>query len=1526
MIGAINTFGTPPFNGRFPTELASPVRDSFVYFAFSSPLLDPSEPNGNTDVYEAVRRADGWATIRRVSPPGSLAHVPIPGGVSSDHLYASTNVGGTLSSMALEGETDYLANPDGTFELTGSGSLGSEPFAQTRWISEGGEHVIFSTGRQSPKQSVWCFNAGPKCEVRQLELEAAPTGTGSIYDRGADGPTHVVSLLPGEVPASAGQGAYYKGVSRDGSTVAFTIEGNLYVRVDNVKTELVAGGDPTFAGLSDDGRYLYYLSGGNIHRRDTEAEEDEAINSSADAEVVNVSADGTRVYFISESLLEIGQGVAGEPNMYVWGGGDPRYVATVAPSDLERTSGNAAGIPALTTWTSLVMDGQEGGDHGPGASSTRTTPDGTVLVFESRAQLTAYDNDGHTEIYRYDDAAESLLCVSCNPAVEPAVGDARLQQLILTTVSTVIHNLSDDGSRVFFETPEALVSGDVDGVNDVYEWRAEGGGSSSVALISSGQSSQFSVSESTLTTTFGPAPNILLSVTPDGKDAAFLSEDVLVAGAGEGGTPAIYDARVNGGFPPPAGPGVCVEEACHPNAGPPAPALPGAVSESLHGSGNVKPRKRRHCRHRMRSSRVKRKCGRKKHRQPHRKAAAASSAVTPAEDPQPLAPSIASGSSGDTSSTGAPAADSVPFLAAGSTEDFGIESVSAEESTTAAAMHPDFTTEINLNHLTDEFGKPRVKDTTEEVSVSLPPGLLGNPQAIPRCSMAAFLNHGDCPIKSQVGVSTILVILFGQKTTEPVYNLEPPHPDLEIARFGFLGVYYPIFIDVKVRTATDYGVVASVHSAPGLTQLLSAKTTFWGNPADSSHDEERLTPFEAITCPSGTACNAPEGKRPSELPPTVFLTNPSRCQPQSVGFDAKSYQLPGKIFSATAPLGPITDCSGLPFEPSFEARPTSHVAGAPTGLQTTLKLPQPNTEDVDSPGTATMREARVTLPKGMQIAAGAANWIGTCSEQQVGFHDEVDESCPDASKLGTATITSPALPRPLQGELFQRAPAPGRQFGLWLTSDDLGLHVKLPGELEPDPVTGRLTAVFGDLPQVPVEEIDLNVWGGPRAPLENPSSCGTYATTYTFSPHSDDPSVSGQSEMKIDQGCGRPFDPDLHAGVTDPLAGHFSPFVFDLQRGDGEQAMRGFELHLPQGELAKLAGVPLCPDEAAGSGSCPQSSRIGDLTAATGAGSEPLWIPQPGRAKPEIFLAGPYQGAPFSIVSEVPAQAGPFDLGVLTVRSRLDVDPETAQATVDADPLPQFFEGVGITYRRLHAVIDRPDFSLNPTNCRELSVTSDVTSTEGAVAHSAARFQVDGCKALKFKPQISLLLDGGTERGDYPALRAVVRARKNDANIDRVSVALPHSEFLAQEHIETICTRKRFAAGNCPGRSVYGKAKAWTPLLDQPLEGPVYLRSSDNPLPDLVVALSGQLNINLVGRIDSNGGGIRTTFESIPDAPVTKFVLKMRGGAKGLLVNSQDVCRTGHRAVAKMTAQNGRLHTPHPLLHSRNCGRGGPGK
>jgi hypothetical protein len=389
--------------------------------------------------------------------------------------------------------------------------------------------------------------------------------------------------------------------------------------------------------------------------------------------------------------------------------------------------------------------------------------------------------------------------------------------------------------------------------------------------------------------------------------------------------------------------------------------------------------------------------------------------------------------------------------------------------------------------------------------------------------------------------------------------------------------------------------------------------------------------------------------------------------------------------------------------------------------------------------------------------------------------------------------------------------------------------------------------------------------------------------------------------------------------------------VLKIARPDGDQELSSVEATLPKGLSAKLAGVPYCSDaqiaaaanrsgkEEQADPSCPSASQIGTLTAAAGPGPSPYYT------QGKAYLAGPYKGAPLSFAFITPAVAGPFDLGDVLVRGAAYVDPESAQVTVKTDPIPQILDGVPLRIRSLTTHIDRPNFTLNPTGCEPKAVTSTIGGASGATAHPSNSFQVGECEKLAFTPKLSFALKGGTSRGDFPALKAQLAQPPGQANIARTVVSLPHSEFLAQQHIKTICTRVQFAADQCPPGSVYGFAKATTPLLDKPLEGPVYLRSSSNKLPDMVAALHGQIDVDLVGRIDSVKGGIRASFEAVPDAPVSAFTLQMQGGKKGLLVNSRNLCKSVNKVSVEMDGQNGKSADAAPTLKN-GCKKAKRGK
>lgn len=853
-----------------------------------------------------------------------------------------------------------------------------------------------------------------------------------------------------------------------------------------------------------------------------------------------------------------------------------------------------------------------------------------------------------------------------------------------------------------------------------------------------------------------------------------------------------------------------------------------------------------------------------------------------------------------------------PVLAADEFEKYALESVGVSLSSNQAGAHADLTTSFKLTRTGSE---PYAQ--TRDVEVALPPGMIGNPQAIPRCTvdqLGELPEESDCPIDSQVGVTEVTVMDPVSKTfIEPIYNMKPPAGSDIVARLGFFAAVYPTFVNVRIDPS-DYSLIASIEGAPSAAGLLEATTTLWGVPAAPSHDALRLTPLEAHKG------QTPEGGREATLPETAFLSNPTDCAMQrTLTVTARSYQLPDQPSTMSTSFPQISGCGKLGFEPTFTVVATNPEASAATGLDAELVIPQDET--AQGRATSTMKSAVVTLPEGLTVNPAAGSAIEACSLEQVGYGRNEASHCPNASKIGSVEIEVPALERTLQGSLYQRTPEPGRLFRFWLVADELGVHLKLPAEIQANPLTGQLTTVFagiqtlGGLPQVPVSSLKLHVFGGSRAPLATPANCGTYQTHFQLTPWSGKPPVEGDTPMQIISRCGKGgFAPKLIAGTTRSSAGDFSPFTLTLTRSDGEANPQTIAVHLPQGLLAKLGGVPLCPEAAVATGACPPDSRIGSLVAATGVGGAPLWIPQPGKAATATYLAGPYKGAPYSIVSVVPAQAGPFDLGTVVNRAAIHVDPETALATVTTDPLPQILEGVPVSYRTIHVDVDRENFTLNPTSCARKQIKAILVASSGDAASSADGFQATNCGRLAYSPTLKLRLRGSTKRTGNPAIRAVLTQRPGQANTRSATVTLPSSQFIDQSHISNPCTRVQFNAGACPNGSILGRATAITPLLDKPLRGFVYFRSNGGAreLPDLVADLHGSIHITLVGFIDSvrkkgtETSRVRTRFVNIPDAPVTKFTMSLFGGKRGLIENSTNLCKDRHYAAVKLTAQNSR--------------------
>jgi hypothetical protein len=622
-------------------------------------------------------------------------------------------------------------------------------------------------------------------------------------------------------------------------------------------------------------------------------------------------------------------------------------------------------------------------------------------------------------------------------------------------------------------------------------------------------------------------------------------------------------------------------------------------------------------------------------------------------------------------------------------------------------------------------------------------------------------------------------------------------------------------------------------------------------------------------------------------------------------------------------------------------------------LHVDLHLPQP--ESPTEPGSADLRKAAITLPEGLVVNPASADGLAACSPAQIELDGEEPARCPDASKIGVVEVATPLLERPLRGGVYVAKPHDNpfdSLLALYIAVADerTGIVVKLAGEVEADRETGRLRTTFDQSPQVPFEDLELDFFDGPRAALKTPAGCGTFATAAVFTPWTAPAGeeATRSSSFAIDAGSGgspcagspeqAPHNPDFSAGTLTPQAGAYSPFVMRLSRPGGSQEIEGLSVTLPPGLTGRLAGVPYCPERdivraATRDGraeeadpACPEASRVGTVTVATGAG------PKPHHVTGSAYLAGPYRGAPLSLAVVTPAVAGPFDLGVVVVRALLFVDPETARIRALAGPIPSMLEGIPLDVRSIALKLDRPGFTLNPTNCEPMSIAGTALSTLDRSADLGVRFQVGGCDALPFAPRLELSLKGGVRRSGHPALKAVLTTTPGEANIAGAQVTLPRSQFIEQGHLQDVCTRVQFNAGGgngeqCPPSSVYGFARAETPLLDRPLEGPVFLRSSANELPDLVAALGGQIEVVLAGRIDSAKGRLRNTFEVVPDAPVERFTLELMGGARGLLVNSTDICAKARnrRARVYFGGQNGRAYEAKPLIKA-SCKKKRKGK
>jgi hypothetical protein len=852
------------------------------------------------------------------------------------------------------------------------------------------------------------------------------------------------------------------------------------------------------------------------------------------------------------------------------------------------------------------------------------------------------------------------------------------------------------------------------------------------------------------------------------------------------------------------------------------------------------------------------------------------------------------------------------------------------------------------------------------VLVDLPPGLSVNPQATPQCDLAPGASPATCSGDSEVGTSTLTAVnpltSLPLTLSAPVFNLVPRVG--EPARFGFSLLGNDIFLNAGVAWEGDYHEYFTIHATqlslgPGfeLARILENRLVFDGTIGQSKAGGAFLT--------TPSTCNNPEVEPFKAQYSTVLHADGFEPEQQAAddGYDLAAPAPPSPAFLASSQrvVSPVPkgakpeNCGKVPFRPSTSADPGTAQTDSPAGATVNVKVPfEPAAPIYDS----NVKDANVSLPQGMGINPSAADALQVCTNEQFRKGSRAPVACPAGAKIGTVAIDTPPLPDgTLTGNVYlgnqeSRDPESGNEYRIFLDAESAsrGLSIRLVANVVANARTGQLTAVVHDAPQLPFDSVQVKLNGGPKATLTSPPTCGPNATGHAMTAWSGTPD-SGPADkgftLTSAPGGGpcaktmaaRPFAPGFSAKPKSTAAAAFTPFSVQISRPDGQQELKGVDVTLPPGATAKLAGVPYCPPAAiaAAAGregaaeradsSCPDQSQVGVATVAAGSGPSPLQIG--GKA----FLAGRYKGAPLSMAVITPAVAGPFDLGTVVVRVPLFVDPETAQIHAVSDPIPDVFGGAKLGIRSVTVNVNKDDFTLNGTNCSKMSTTGALIGGGADPANPAAfssfavsdPTQLTDCTPLGFQPKLNLRLFGATKRAKHPRLRAVLQARAGDANIARASVALPHALFLDQASLGQICTRTQFAAQACPKKSIYGHATAFTPLLGKPLAGPVYLRSSNNTLPDLVAHLEGQVDVDLVGRIDSFKGGIRTTFDRVPDVPVSKFVMILPGGKHGLLVASRNLCRKPVKAIVQLKGQNGKkankrtkLRTPCKKKHRKH--------
>lgn len=772
--------------------------------------------------------------------------------------------------------------------------------------------------------------------------------------------------------------------------------------------------------------------------------------------------------------------------------------------------------------------------------------------------------------------------------------------------------------------------------------------------------------------------------------------------------------------------------------------------------------------------------------------------------------------------------------------------------------------------------------TPSDLAFDLPAGFAANPGAVPPCPRQGYDEGQECPPESQVGVIE-LGLTEGGEGELPIFVLEAGPGELPsfVSKPSF-----EITLAAKLRPG-DFGTTLEVTDLPEAS-LDNGKVELWGVPADHQ---------------VGTT-----------IPRRPLLTAPTRCGPLPFTFRTRSAEPEAPWLSAeTDAEAPLSGCEGLAFDPQLGMELTTPIADSPTGARVDLDLPEEG--GPDDLAAAQLEGASIFFPAGTTLSPGGAAGLTACSDAELGLGDSNEARCPPSSRVGAVEFESTILSGALDGSVYLGQEHPGERFRLFVVANRQGAAVKFIAALKTDP-SGRIGVELKDLPQIALSHLALTIDGGPRALLASPLACGSYAAVGTFVPYGGGSPVESTAPIAVHDpvsgsGCSgsAPFAPSLAMAGSSSRAGRPTGFSFGLHRKSGEQLPRRFSVTLPAGLSASLGSVQPCRDPLAAAG-CPDVSRVGEVLGEIGSGSSVTGL------RGNVYLSGPYRGAPFSIAMALHAAIGPFDLGTIVVRAMLRIDPASGRVTVATEQIPSVFEGIQIRFRTLEMSLGGAGFMRNPTSCAPSSFDSSVEAAGGGVVLGSTPFSVKGCGKLRFRPRIRMALLAREElRLDgRPGMRVSVRFRPTDANLRSMKLSFPDALKFRNSAVREICARPDAREGSCPKNARVGTVQAETPILSAPLTGAIYVvQPQGTGTPDLWVSLTGMgVNINLPGHSLQGHGNLVTKFVASSDVPISRLTMRFPSGKDGPFALDRRICLGGrplHLASSvDIEGQNGARH------------------